>query len=349
MPSEGLLHGVRVLDLTIWRPGPYATQLLSELGADVCKIEPPGGDPMRAYPELFASLNAGKRSLVLDLKTDAGHARALELAAGVDVFVEGFRPGVVARLGVGPDTIRAVNPTVVYCSISGMGQHGPLSTTPGHDLNFQAWGGALAPDGGAPAVGAVPVADLAGGLAAAYAVCAALVRRARTREGEYIDLAMADVLATWTGAARPAARGVDPDVRGVPGYGVFATRDGHVTLGILTEDHFWRALCDALGLEGARDLDFASRMANIDMLQELVGIAIAGRDRDELVDDLLARGVPAAPVLHRAEMLALPHFRARGIVFDGDGPDAAPAMGHLVRFEDHPAGPAPPLSDGSGP
>src|SRR5438309_7820328 len=193
--GEGLLAGVRVLDLSIWRPGPYATQLLAELGADVVKVEPPGGDPMRAYPELFDSLSANKRSVVLDLKGEAGRRRALELAAEADVVVESFRPGVAARLGVGYDEVRAVNPTVVYCSVSGFGQHGRLARTPGPDLNYQAWAGPLPPDGGEPVVPAIPVADLAGGMAAALGVCAALVRRARSGEGERVDAAIADVLA----------------------------------------------------------------------------------------------------------------------------------------------------------
>src|SRR5205814_4474967 len=117
--GTGLLAGLRVLDLSIWRPGPYATQLLAEIGADVLKVEPPGGDPMRSYPELFTSLNANKRSIVLDLKSDADRARALELAAHAVVVIEGFRPGVVARLGVGYDDVRAVNAAIVYCSLSG--------------------------------------------------------------------------------------------------------------------------------------------------------------------------------------------------------------------------------------
>src|SRR6185312_15889564 len=112
MVMNGLLAGVRILDLSIWRPGPYATQLLAELGADVCKIEPPGGDPMRSYPGLFASLNVNKRGQVLDLKSDAGRARALELAAEADAVMEGYRPGVAARLGIGYDDIRAVNANV---------------------------------------------------------------------------------------------------------------------------------------------------------------------------------------------------------------------------------------------
>jgi crotonobetainyl-CoA:carnitine CoA-transferase CaiB-like acyl-CoA transferase len=351
---SGLLDGIRVLDLTVWRPGPYATQLLAELGADVIKVEPPGGDPMRVYPDLFASLNANKRSVVLDLKSDEGRRRALALAADADVVVEGFRPGVVDRLGVGPAEVRAVNPDVVYCSLSGMGQTGPLAAASGHDLNYQAWAGALAPDGGAPVVGALPVADLAGGMAAALGIVAALLGRVRTGDGETVDVAMTDVLATWTGAARPRAEGTsdpsDPGARRVPGYGVFATRDGrHVTLGVLTEDHFWTALCDelaaGLAADGVRDLGFVDRSARLDELQSLIGDAIAGRDRDELVVALLAVGVPVAPVLDRSEMLASPHLRSRGVVTAD--PWADPATGYPVRFERRPAArtSAPPALD----
>src|SRR5437762_10471085 len=163
----GLLAGLRVLDLTIWRPGPYGTQLLAEIGADVLKVEPPGGDPMRAYPGLFAGLSANKRSIVLNLKDAADRAHALDLGATADVVIEGFRPGVAARLGVGYDDVRAVNPAIIYCSLSGLGQEGPLASVPGHDLNYQAWAGALAPEGGPPVVAPLPIADLAGGMAAA--------------------------------------------------------------------------------------------------------------------------------------------------------------------------------------
>ncbi|MFL6241444.1 MAG: CoA transferase, partial [Acidimicrobiia bacterium] len=130
--THGLLAGVRVLDLSIWRPGPYATQLLVEMGADVVKIEPPGGDPMRVFPTLFAVLNAGKRSAAVDLKIEAGRKAVLARAEEADVVVEGFRPGVVRSLGVDDESVRRVNPDVVYCSISGYGQHGPLAEHPGH-------------------------------------------------------------------------------------------------------------------------------------------------------------------------------------------------------------------------
>src|SRR5207237_5499677 len=175
----------------------------------------------------------------------------------------------------GVDDVRVVNPSVVYCSLSGMGQRGPLALASGHDIDYQAWAGSLAPEGGPPVVPAVPIADLAGGMAAAFAVCAAVVRRMRSGEGERIDVAMADVLATWTGAATPRARGVDPSARGVPGYGTFETEaGGHLTLGVLTEDHFWRSLCDVLGLADTRDLAFTERMARLAELQARIADAI---------------------------------------------------------------------------
>jgi crotonobetainyl-CoA:carnitine CoA-transferase CaiB-like acyl-CoA transferase len=347
---DGLLAGVRVLDLSLWRPGPYATQLLAELGADVIKVEPPAGDPMRAYPSLFASLNVNKRSIVLDLKQDADRARALELAAETDVVVEGYRPGVADRLGVGYEAVRAGNPSVIYCSVSGMGQDGPLRLAPGHDLNYQAWAGVLAPDGGEPVASKVPIADLAGGMAAAFAIVAAVVRRQRTGEGERVDVAMADVLATWTGADRPHATGTDPDARGVPGYGTFATADGkHLVLGVLTEQHFWSALCDVLKLPERRDLDFTARLARQRELQAEVAGAIASRPRDELVGEMQAADVPVAPVLDRGEMLALEHFRGRGV--STADPWADPAVGYPVQFAHHPAtrvAPPPTLDEHRG-
>ena len=136
---------MRVLDAGIWRPVPHATQLLADLGADVCKLEPPGGDPMRTFPDIFRDVASHKGSVVLDLRTDAGRARALELAAGADVFCEGWRPGVADRLGVGYDTCAAVNPSIIYCSVAGYGQTGPLAERAGHDVNYQALAGAIAP------------------------------------------------------------------------------------------------------------------------------------------------------------------------------------------------------------
>jgi crotonobetainyl-CoA:carnitine CoA-transferase CaiB-like acyl-CoA transferase len=335
--SDGLLAGLRVLDFTIWRPGPYATQLLAELGAEVLKVEPPGGDPMRVYAGLFASLSADKRSVVLDLKNQGDRGRALELAAGADVVIEGYRPGVADRLGIGYDAVRAVNPSVIYCSVSGLGQDGSLSQASGHDINYLAWSGALAPDGGSPREPAVPVADLSGGMAAAFAICAAVVRKLRTGEGERIDVAMADVLATWTGAVAPQAEGTDEEARGVPGYGTFETADGaFVVLGVLTEDHFWRPLCEVLELaDEVAALNFVDRMARGKELQLQISGAILERSRDDLVGELLSVGVPVAPVLDRSQMVGLRHFIERRAVTTEDWAD--PATGFPVRFVHHPA------------
>jgi crotonobetainyl-CoA:carnitine CoA-transferase CaiB-like acyl-CoA transferase len=343
--GAGPLTGTRVLELAVWRPGPYATQLLVQLGADVIKVEPPGGDPMRAYPGLFADINAGKRSVLIDLKTDEGRSRALELAAGADVVVEGFRPGVAGRLGVGPDDVLAINPRIIYCSLSGFGQTGPWRDVPGHDINYQALAGALTPDGGEPRLAAVPVADLAGGMAAALAVCAALAAHER---GDVIDIAMADVVATWTGAVTPRARDADPGAasgRGVPGYGTFATTDGHIALGVLTEDHFWKPLCDALGLADVATLDFAARLARTTELQGAISAAIAPHQRDDLVARLRDAGVPVAPILDRTEMTNESTFRQRGAVVAEQWAD--PVTGAPFRFGGDPPAPrsAPPELD----
>jgi crotonobetainyl-CoA:carnitine CoA-transferase CaiB-like acyl-CoA transferase len=337
------LAHVSVLDLSIWRPGPYATSLLGGLGADVLKVEPPGGDPMRHYPELFASVNAGKRSIVLNLKEPGDRARALALAAEADVLVEGFRPGVMTRLGLDEPAARAVNPGVVYCSISGYGQQGPLSRQSGHDINYQAWAGALAPEGGVATMPPLPLADLASGMAAAFGICAALLGRVAAGPGpgpgSYIDVSMTDVMATWTGSAR-AVSDEEGDVSAVrdggswapspthvPGYGLFATADGgQVALGVVNEQHFWSALCTELGLTAEADVTFGDRMRTGAELGRAVAGAIGRRPRDEVVASLLAVGVPVAPVLDRAGMIARAPFPMFPLRLGASGDGAAPSV-----------------------
>jgi len=324
------LEGVRVVDLGIWRPAPYATQLLAELGADVTKVEPPGGDPMRAFPSMYANLNGAKRVVELDLKTDAGRADLLPTLEAADVIVEGFRPGVASRLGVGHVEARAANPRVIHCSISGFGQDGPLAAASGHDLNYQAWSGVLDARSPETTVPGIPVADLAGGAFAAMAICAALARRglvgADHYDGERIDVSMADVLVSWAGpeVGGSLAAGEEPG-RNFPAYGTFACLDGQVTLGIVTEDPFWRDLCAVLGLDHLADLDTGARAADGPSLRALLAAAIARRHRDELVDALLPTRVPVAPVLSRGEAVALDHFTRRGTIVDG-------AILHPVHF-----------------
>ncbi len=308
-----LLSGLRVLDLSIWRPGPYATSLLVALGADVLKVEPPGGDPMRQYAGLFESINAGKRSIELDLKDGDDRERALALAIEADVLVEGFRPGVMARLGMDATTVREVNPALVYCSISGYGQDDPRAELPGHDVNYQAWAGALTPEGGTARISPLPIADLAGGMAAAFGVCAAVLGRQATGEGTYLDVSMTDVLATWTGrvGSTDGGGGGSPRSGPVPGYGIFDTADnGQVALGVISEQHFWSNLCAELGLDDLAPLTFRERSARGAEMQRAVTVAIAGRARDELVAALTAAAVPVAPVLDRQGMVAGAPFPA---------------------------------------
>ncbi|HEY2215264.1 MAG TPA: CoA transferase, partial [Acidimicrobiales bacterium] len=309
-PSS-MLAGTKVLDFSVWRPGPYATSLLCHLGADVIKVEPPGGDPMRIYPELFADVNAGKRSVVFDLKDPADRERAWALAGEADVLVEGFRPGIMARFGLDADTVRRSHPGLVYCSISGYGQQGDRAQWPGHDLNYQAWAGTLSPEGAPADMPPLPIADLASGVTTAMGICAALLGRATHGFGTYLDVSMTNVLAIWTGAASnrtaadPAPRETPPAGQSaVPGYGLYATADGRqVALGVVNEPHFWAALCLELQLDAFSTLDFAARSAQGVELNQRVAAAIATRQRDELVTALSLAGVPAAPVLDRAGMV----------------------------------------------
>jgi CoA:oxalate CoA-transferase len=330
----GLLDGLRVLDLTMWRPGPYATQLLAQQGADVIKVEPPGGEPMRMFRGHFDLLNQHKRSVVLDLKDEAGLARCLDLAAGAEVFVEGYRPGVADRLGVGHEALLALNPGLVYCSLSGYGADGALSAVPGHDVNYRAYAGALLD--GTPSH-ELPVADMAAATMAAFAITSACLKARATGIGERVDLGMADVMAHWVGTApeMPTAGRDGP----VPGYGVYTAKDGgQVALGVVSEERLWAATCRALGLVEHMDVPFAERLGRVRELDAAVADAIARLGRDEAVDLLDAAGAPVAPVLSRADMMALHHFRARGVI--GDGTVGAP-----FRTAVHPGRPPGPVAD----
>ncbi len=309
-PPSTMLAGTRVLDMSIWRPGPYATSLLVALGADVLKVEPPGGDPMRHYTALFEEINAGKRSIVLDLKDAGGRSRARQLALEADVLVEGYRPGVMGRHGLDDGSLRTDNAGLVYCSISGYGQVDPRASLPGHDVNYQAWAGALTPDGGAGVLPALPAADLASGTTAAFGICAALLGRVRSGRGTYLDVSMTDVLSTWTGRTGSSA---DADASSerppMPGYGLFEAADRRqLSLGVVNEQQFWTRLCGVLDLDAVAEIDFEARTERGAELQGLVARAIGARDRDGLVTELIEAGVPVAPVLTRAEMAASAPF-----------------------------------------
>jgi crotonobetainyl-CoA:carnitine CoA-transferase CaiB-like acyl-CoA transferase len=331
---------------------PHATQILADLGAEVLKVEPPGGDPMRAYPEIFASVGRGKRSVVIDLRTDEGRARAHQLVAEADVVCESWRPGVADRLGVGYDTVRGLHPEVIYCSLSGFGQDGPLRDVPGHDVNFQALAGALAPRAGAdPQVPRLPVADLEGGTVCALLICAAWARRLTTGAGERIDVAMADVVAWWVG---PSSGTVHVDVEGPtagsPGYGVFRARDGGwVALGVLGEPRLWDAICRALELDTLAGLAFDERLARAAEVDAAVAGAVGRRDRDDVLARLVECGAPATPVLAPEETTAHAQIRERGFHVESDaglvaglparlGSGGRIAPTHVPAVGEHPEG-----------
>lgn len=261
--SAAPLDGITVLDLSRLLPGPYATQVMADLGADVIKVEDPaGGDYLRHMPPLagehsalFLALNRGKRSVTLDLKTPAGVAGFMHLLASAHVVVESFRPGVMKRLGLDFDTLVNARPQLVYCSISGYGQDTPDALRAGHDLNYVARAGVLgyAPAGQQPAV---QLADIGGGSLWALVQVLAAVRRAeRTGQGAHLDISMTDgawsfltmSLAAHTATGTPMVPGGDMLNGGLPCYRVYTSSDGvPISVGAL-EPKFWVALCRALG------------------------------------------------------------------------------------------------------
>lgn len=265
--SESLLDGTRVLDLSQYLPGPSATQMLADMGADVIKVEPPGGDPLLGMSPLtggvegepfYKAVNAGKSVLRIDLKSDQGRKGFEELLSRADVMLESYRPGVMDRLGFTRDVLNSVNPRLIHCALTGYGQQGPKSDEGGHDINYIALTGGLAVSGVAksPIAGWPPAADFTGALNAVNAILAAMIRCQRTGKGAYIDLAMADTFMAWqawgmTGQVlgEPMTRNGNLLNGGAACYGVYPTADGRfVTLGAL-EPKFWANFCRAVGRE----------------------------------------------------------------------------------------------------
>lgn len=305
-----------VVELTTQLPGPYCAMLLADLGARVIKVEPPGGDPLRGFPPAFASVNRGKRNIVIDLKKDAGRAVMSRLIGRADVVLEGFRPGVAERLGVDYPAAKSLNPSVVYCAISGFGQDGPYRDRAGHDINYLAIGGLLG-RGDPPAVPPVLISDLSSGLYGALAVSAALMRRAATGEGCFIDLSMTDCILSWM-ALDIAAAAQDPDAaRGpflgnIPHYGIYETSDGrHISLGIVHEDHFWTRFCDAVGLEEWRDWPSKNRLERETEIREKLRAVFALASCREWDRRLSDADVPCAPIYNLDELPDDPYIQYR--------------------------------------
>jgi crotonobetainyl-CoA:carnitine CoA-transferase CaiB-like acyl-CoA transferase len=332
------LDGIRVLDLTQVMAGPFCTMQLGDLGADVIKIEPPAGDLSRSMGGTqlrmkggdsapFFALNRNKRSMVLDLKADVGRRAFLELAASADVIVESFRPGVVARLGIGYDVVAARNPRVIYASISGFGQAGPYADRPGFDLIAQGLSGVVSvtgEHGGVPVKAGVPIADLAAGMYAVNAILAALVARQTTGRGQLVETSLFEAalsLAVWESteywATGEAPRAMGSAHRLSAPYQVFRTSDGFMTLAALTQDQ-WKRLCGVLRRESlSNDPRFATNADRMNHRPELVSeieTALAGATTAEWVQRFDEAGVPAGPIHDYAQVFADPHTRDRGMI-----------------------------------
>lgn len=358
----GKLSGITVVDLTQFLPGPMMTVMMADHGAEVIKIEPAAGDPARAMEPReagrsvwFANLNRGKKSVVLDLKSEDGKQSLRDLCAKADVFVEGFRPGVMQRLGFDYEAVKAIKPDIVYCSISAFGQEGELAHHPAHDMAVQAMAGFLAvndgPDG-TPVVPGAPSADMAAGLTALSAVLMALVGRDRTGEGAYIDCAMFDSLLPWCAhtAGSAIAGGPSPVSReqrslgGAGFYQVYKTKDDkHVVLGG-REIKFARNLLTALGREDL--IRHAEREAGQqDILIAFLRDTFKRKTRDQWVAWFADKDVAFSPVLDFREALDAPHIAERGLLVEtGDG---AHHIAPPIRFagEDWEPGAVPELGE----
>ena len=362
LPLPLPLDGVRVVDLTQVMGGPFCTMQLGDLGADVIKVEPPAGDISRSLGGAqlrmpgddnapFFALNRNKRSIVLDLTQDHDRAVCMTLVRAADVLVESFRPGVTKRLGVDYDTVAAVNPRLIYASISGFGQTGPYADRPGFDLIAQGMSGIMSITGepdGTPVKCGVPIADLSVGLIATNGVLAALIAREKTGRGQHIDtslfesaLAMSVWETTEYWATGDAPRAMGSAHRLSAPYQAFRTSDGYVTLAALTSVQ-WQRLCATLGREGlATDARFetnAARMANRPALVRELEFALAARTTADWVERMLAAGVPAGPIHDFAQVFADPHTHARHMIEEVDHPVAGRVrtLGFPLKMSDTP-------------
>ena len=340
------LDGVRVVDLTQVMGGPFCTMQLGDLGADVIKVEPPTGDLSRSMGGAqlrmpgddnapFFALNRNKRSIILDLTEDSDRAVMTALVRTADVLVESFRPGVTKRLGVDYDTVSALNPRLIYASISGFGQTGPYADRPGFDLIAQGMSGIMSvtgEPGGTPVKCGVPIADLSVGLIATNGILAALIARGKTGRGQHIDtslfesaLAMSvwETTEYWATGSAPHAMGSAHRLSAP--YQAFRTSDGYITLAALTSLQ-WERLCATLGREeltsDSRFATNAARIANRPALVREIEVALAARTTADWVERMLAVGVPAGPIHDFAQVFADPHTHARHMIEEIEHPVA---------------------------
>ena len=336
--SEPPLRGVRVLDLTRLVPGPVCTQHLADLGADVVKLEDTSAGDY-APPALRAIVNRNKRGLQLDLKQPEGADAFLQLARTADVVVEGFRPGAMARLGLGYEDVAAVNPRIVYCSLTGYGQTGPYRDRAGHDLNYCGHAGVADQNGvdaDTLALSNLPIADLMGGaLTAAMGILAALFDAARTGIGRHLDIAMADgalahaVMPLATLAAHGSTRraGSDTLTGGLACYALYRTADARfVAVGAL-ERKFWDGLCDVIERADLKPLHRSGDAGIEARVRGELAVLFAARPLAHWAQQFANADCCVSPVHTLEEALADPHFRARGMVIDS----VHPGIGALTQ------------------
>lgn len=359
------LDHIRVLDLTRLAPGPHCTMLLADMGADVIKIEEPGGgrrasmereredaaerDAQERRRRAFSALERNKRSITLNLKSAEAKNAFYELVKSADVVVEGYRPGVVKRLGVDYDTLSAINPRIICCSISGYGQDGPYRLLVGHDINYIATAGALGIIGhkdGPPAIPANLLGDYGGGgMHAALAICMAVIAREKTGRGQNIDLAMTDGVLTLMAstfseafaAGRPVRRG-DHRLTGLnPFYNVYECADGkYISVGA-NEPWFYENLCRALGGDQYTG-DYAATGDRREEVREFFRSAFKTRSRDDWFAELKDKDVCAAPVYDMDEVADDPQVRAREMLVDLPHPEfgSVRQVGLSLKLSDTP-------------
>ena len=326
------LEGIKVVDLSRLVPGPYATMILADFGAEVVKVEAPGiGDYARSFEPMmdkesaiFYAFNRNKKSVVLDLKKDEDREKFLKLVKGADVLVESFRPGVMDRLGLGYERISSINPKIVWCSISGFGQDSPYKHMPGHDLNFVALGGVLDLTGyDRPAMLGTQLADLGSALWAVIAILMALRRREATGRGDFIDVSMLDTVVSWlhipvaeyAGFGYPPERGKTWPTGRYPSYCIYRAKDGFVAVAGL-EEKFWEDICRAIGRE---DL-IPYHQSDEAWVKEELEKEFMKRTVEEWEKIALEKGLCLSPVKGVKEVLEDPHVKQRELIWELDIP-----------------------------
>ena len=332
---EGALAGIRVLDLSRLLPGPFCSMLLADMGADVIKVEDPKqGDYIRWWPPLIGKssgfhvvLNRNKRSLTLNLKLPEGKDLFQRLVRAADVVLESFRPDVMTRLGLGYETLKVINPRVVYCAINGYGFEGQRSRKAGHDINYLALNGVLSYSGrkGQPTLTGVQIADLGGGgLLAAFSIVTALLARERLGKGQFIDIPMMDGALTWNclrwgkylADGKIPSPGDDFLNHGFACYNIYQTRDGrHMSLGAL-EPQFWKAFCEAAGHPEWNTPTYFEPGPHQQVLQQEITSFFKQKTLTEWVDHFAGSDCCCEPIMNLAEVMNDPDMHARQMVVD---------------------------------